>query len=350
MPKAKTEVPIAIHNLFSREIRPFHNWKEWLDRWQAAVCIEEMLGLLLVGFNVSLENHVYGEKKYDLIDRLIFYFTIADGWDNHYLLEVPGEEKRKYGFGCDKDGYVTEKGQSELRQVLAQKAFNTLCLNFFKANLKKCDMTEREKNQSKYFWETVIFSEQLFPVIQNFFRAEKEECGNDFRIRNLSNGSYRLEHQSHNEQQTLNFLLDMATFIWEWREREVYSHSSHKDDEIKWNVEMRSRVDESKPWMIELLAGFNKLGLLRKWILELDNECLAKLKEIALRNKLSRHLYPVGEDRLVATIDEACYAGSEAAWFLKEHEIKTKENNRLEKIRTAEQAIEKADRELKNLT
>jgi len=59
----------------------------------------------------------------------------------------------------------------------------------------------------------------------------------------------------------------------------------------------------------------DELNLLHRWILEFDNPCLAKLKEIALRRELSSHRHPVTEDRKVADIDEACYLGSSAGGF-----------------------------------
>jgi hypothetical protein len=82
--------------------------------------------------------------------------------------------------------------------------------------------------------------------------------------------------------------------------------------------------------MVEVLVALGRLEVLRKYLLELlePDPCLAKLKEIALREHFSNHHNLVREDRPVASLDEACYLGSEAAWLLKEYELMTKEYTR----------------------
>ena len=331
---------VAVHTLFTREIRPIYNWHEWLARWQAAEDLQSMEGLLHVGFTVSLEQRQYNEKKYGWVDRYLFYFTIADGWADDYLLELPSDGDTTYAFGRDSHGNMTWKRRCELRQQLARKAFDLLCLNFFKTEL------EIHRDQSYGDWEEMIISEQLFPVIQNFFRIEKDRFSDGMRIRNLS----RRDERSHNEQQAVSFLLSLAKFIWEEKEPRGYRHGSDEDKPNKHFIETRARVDTAKPWMIEVLAKLDRLGVLRRWVLELDKTCLAKLKEIALRSELSKYRHPVAKNRLAATLDEARYIGSKAAWFLAEHELMTKEHTRFSAIREAEYTKERADCKIKKLT
>ena len=83
-------------------------------------------------------------------------------------------------------------------------------------------------------------------------------------------------------------------------------------------------------------------------MLELDKACLAKLKEIATRTEI--RLRGFGGTRPVASLDEALYCDSEAAWFLAVHELKTREHARLEAIREAEEKKADADRKLEKLT
>lgn len=309
----------GFHTTLTREIRPIRNWHEWLARWQEAETMEEMLGLLHVGFNASLERGAIWEKTYDKIDRLTFYFTIADGWADSYLLKISEDENKEYQVGYDQDGHVIRESLRKLRHQVARKAFDILCsTNFFRTEL--LDSENCRGYESRIKWEEMITSERLFPVIQNFFRAERGLFGDRIEIRNLSRWD---DKRSHNEQQAVNFLLNLAKFVWEWREYEIPSwYTSEQKDEMKMrNVEMRSRLDSAKPWMVEVLAQLGRLDVLRKWILKLDEVCLTKLKEIALRNKLETYRqYSVIKDRPVATLDEACYVGSKAAWFLKEHE------------------------------
>lgn len=329
----------AIHNLFTREIRPIHNWHEWLERWQAASTLEEMLGLLHVGFNVPLQRFHYEEREYFTTDRLIFYFSIADGWDDSYSLQVTEDEGKEYGFGRDR-GQVIWKLPCELRQYIARKAFDMICQNFFKV----VELMENGIDEFANIWERVVVTEPLFSVIKNFFRVEERVSGGT-GIRNLS----RYGDRSHNEKQAINFLLNLVRFICGWKEREIHAWDARKEKKEAENVAMRIRLDTSKPWMVEVLSQLGELNLLRKWILELDKPCLAKLKEIALRNEISNFYHPVRKTRRVATLDEACFVGSPAAWFLKEYELKKREHKRLSAISEAELRREEEGRKIKRL-
>jgi len=335
-----------IHTTLTREIRLIRNWCEWLARWQAAETVEEMLGLLHFGFDATFERYKYDEKEYDYIDCLIFYFTIANGWADSYLLELPEDKGIKYKV-CNQEGRIEEKCPRELRHQLAVKAFDMLCLKFFKTELK--NSRDPYKNLDNYVWEDTIVSKRLLPVIQNFFRVEKRRFGDRMEICNLSRCD---DQRSHNERQAINFIINLTKFIWKWREKEIRSYYKSEEQEliIKQNDEMRSRLDSSKLWMIEILSELGKLDVLREWILELDKACLAKLKEIALRSELKSYYYPVKENRLVASLDEARYLGSRTAWFLAEYELKMKEHKRLTLILDAERKKENADREIAKLT
>ena len=326
---------VKIHTTLTREIRPDSNFHELMERWQAAVTLGDMLGVLHRGYGVSLERWTYDEKEYDEIDRHIFYFTIADGWADHYLLKLPEDGRKEYEAGCDR------KTPSELRQQLARKAFDMLCLNFFKMELIDRGYSG---NKPKAEWEETIVSERLFPVIQNFFRAQKAFSGR-IEIRNLSRFH---EKRSRKERLAVDFLVNLAEFIWGWRELDDPYFS---DDEkyLGHLASTRARIDTAKPWMVEVLSYLDRLDVLRKWILELNKACLAKLKGIALRNEFTGFGCPVVKSRPVATVDEACYLGSGAGWLLKEYELKVEEHERLTAILDAERQIEEASQQIKEL-
>lgn len=327
--------------LLLREIRPIRNWHEWLTRWQGAGGVQWMESLLHVGFTISLDQYDHMEEKYDAIDRYIFYFSIADGWWNEYHFNsLPEDKGKSYYFGQDKFGNATKIAPPGLRQHLARKAFNMLCQNLFKMEL--IDKFSRDKFVRN--WHTEIISERLFPIIQNFFRAEGEF--GDIRIRNLPH-----HELSHNEEHAVSFLLNLIKFIWKWKEPNFYSSSKSERQEREKIIKTTcNRVDAAKPWTIELLVYLNKLDLLEEWIFELDKPCLAKLKEIAFRNEISHYRHPVMKDRPVVTIDEACYLGSKTAWFLKRHELMIKQRKRFEEILKAEQALERANQKIKKLS
>ena len=318
----------AANPLLSHEIRPIYNWHELLELWGVTTALQVMEGLLHVGFSVSLEKVSWDEPAYSYIDRLLFYFSVADGWADHYLLKVSGEADTRYELGWDRSGNFIKKSASELRQQLARKAFDQLCLYFFNKELHP----EHEAGFSG-IWPGTVASEQLLPVIMNFFRVEGSVIGR--RIRNLSR-----RRDSHTERVATNFLMNLAEFIWEWKA--VTARDQYLD--------VRTRLDEAKPWMIDILVNLGKLDFLNKWIADLDERCLGKLREIAMGCELGHYHFPVSESRPVATLDEACLVGSKAAWLLKKRELMDNEQARLQAICTAEQRLRDAKSEVARLS
>jgi hypothetical protein len=336
----KEEVSVAPQTLLTREILPIKNWHEWLARWEDAKDFQWMESLLHVGFTIPLEKRAYGEKEYDEVDRNRFYLSIADGWADARLLELPTDGDKRYLIGYNPSWNRIEKTLPEIRQQLAQKAFKMLCLNFFKVGLTAGGDHGDEFNQ---IWQRSIVSERLFPSIQHFFRV----VNNGSSIPNLS--SWRKE-ELHAQEEAVAFLVKLAKFMWGWREPTACHYDSDKEQAMQRFASMRARIDVAKPWMIEVLVSLKYFEVVRARILQLDQACLAKLREIALRNELRRYIHPVAKDRLVATVDEACFAGSEAAWLIKEHELMIRENNRLKAIREAEERKEAAEEEIEGLT
>ena len=354
MPTSNDETgAVKLHDLFSREIRPDSNWYELMQSWQSAKTPGDILGVLHRGFGTPLGREQWGEKGYDEIDRLTFYLEKADGWADLSVLErYPNDRDKRYYFGYDSFGNQIWKSPGEIRQMLAQKAFDMLCLNFFKVELKRGG---RDDDLFNRVWMETVVSGQLFLVLQNFFRVEENRSifgdSGAGRVRNLSFGDNKL---SHNEQLAVTFLLNLAEFLWRWKEPDISrwyaANEDEKEKHIAHVVATRTRIEAAKPWMIEVLVALNRLKVLRKWILELNEACLTKLKEIAMRSKLSKYSYLVAKDRPVATIDEACFVGSKAVWFLKEHELQTREHRRLKAIREAERKKTEADQEIEKLT
>jgi len=348
MPNQKDKVEVGagakVQLLLTRKIQPICNWHEWLDRWQVTNDFQLLESLLHVGFTIPL-NRRWDEPDYNSIDRYIFYFSIADGWTDIFFHELPEDEGIEYSV-WDSSGGVTKKTPSNLRQQVARKAFNMLCQNFFKA-AELFDRSDR-RGGFNYVWRQVV-SERFFPVIQNFFRVEEGRFGDRIGIRNLT---LREDEESHNEKQAINFLLVLAEYIWGWKETEISSWRPKEEQEVvkRENVEIRSRLEASKPWMVEVLFRFNRLDVLRKRMFEINKACLDKLREIAFRCKFSEHIHPVSNDRGAVTLDEACYLGSKASWFLKEHELVIREHKRLNAIVEAEQKKEEADRDIEKLS
>ncbi|HVN26264.1 MAG TPA: hypothetical protein VMT99_01240 [Candidatus Paceibacterota bacterium] len=335
----KQEVPI--HDLFTREIRPLHNWNEWLERWQAAVTIEEMLGLLHVGFEVPMGTRHWEEKKYDHIDRVLFYMKMADGWSNGSLLKKAGDPDKEYEFGQDKRGYVTKRKPHGMRQILAKKAFDLLCQNFFGSF--ELEGSGKHGDEWNRHWELDVVTPRFFPSLVKFFRTEKGWLDEEsIRIPNLNVPEW--QDASHYEAKARDFVVKLSTFMWGWKEPDYFcGEEEDRAAAVGENEKLRSRIETAKPWILEVLIGLNEWTLIRERLLSLDRACLDKLKEIAFRTKLSRHLHPVIEDRKVASLDEAYFAGSRAAMLLSQRELLLREGRRLQEIRKAHEMKQKAE-------
>jgi hypothetical protein len=271
-----------------------------MTRWEKSKCFQELESLLHVGFDVTTESN-YGETKYEPEDRIIFYLSVADGWalgDKFFTMQESCFKRR-----------------SELRQKLAFKAFNVLCLNFFKF--------DKGDNESNFFWRNLIATERLLVAISNFFRAEKNIFG-EIGIRNLS---LTYNDHSHNEQQAVLFLSAMAKFIFEL-EKPCYFEPLTTPENIEENKKISEKVeavDSLKPWLVEVLVCLNKADILRRRIVELNDACISKLEEIAFRAKI--HCFT--KIRPVETLEEAFFANSLAAYLLVEYRIKRAEHERL---------------------
>lgn len=326
--------------LFSREIRPIRNWHEWLMRWQVAETIEEMLGLLHVGFSVEIGGGGWREPEYELSDRVEFYLTVADGWMDADLLERSGDSGEYY-FGKDEFGNRSRKRTKELRQVLARKAFDMLATNFFNAMKVK----DGYRNQ---IWDEALTG-RLFPVIQNFFRTEKAKYGGRIVVRNLP---WR-DEVSHNEKRMIGFLLNIIENVWKWSEEPLSSwwKEEEKDKARLINAELRARFDGAKPWTVEVLVYLGRLDILRGLWESLDVPSITRLKEIALRTEVPDPETPRWSyrQRRAKTLEEAVHAGSLVAGFLVELDIKRSEARRFKKIREALEARTKAERALEEL-
>ena len=330
----------------TREILPIANWHEWLKLWHEAKNLQVMEGLLHVGFSMVMGRMAHDESEYGYEDRIMFYFFNADGWFDNNLLKSSGQSDYEYLVGHDINGNSISKNQSELRQQVAVKAFEVLCQNFFKIKIDP-----RYTDDLGRFWGELVFSEKLFPLIQKFFRVEKERYGDHIIIRNLRPRPPR-EGWSHSEQLVVDFFVGIAGFIFKWREPGIDSwvKEPERSEKKKIIAEKCARMAEAKLWMIEILNRIRRLDVLRERMLELDKPCLAKLKEIAMRAKLNDTYHPIEKDRLVTSLEEACYAGSKVALFLLEHKVATDVQRRLLQLRKARMEKDEAEERLKKLS
>lgn len=334
--------PLMTHPLLTRAIRPIHDWNEWIDLWQKASTLEEMFGLLHYGLDVPMPHR----QTEGYQGRIEFYLAVADGWRDSDLFGIKEDHHwEDYQFGYDKHGNPKRYSPKEIRQLVARKAYEMLCQGFF----KKWAERKRDDDEVRVMWNNLIISD-VFPALQTFF-APMEKYGRVI-IRNLTRTSLFQKEHSHHEQQVAAFLLELSRYVWWLREREIPSwwNEEQKRTLEAENLLVPTRKKEGKLWVIEVLNYLDKLNILWNRAIQLDETDLMKLKEIALRTEMPDRSVLDREPRKAATLDEACYAGSKAAWFLKKYELITREGRRLAEIDEAERAQENARRKIEKLS
>lgn len=333
---------------FLQHVPPIGTWAEWFKLAQAATTFEQKLGLLHVGFDVEVQAN--GKKaipgKPTSTDRLKFYFGVADGWTNasHFRYEgLLWSDEESYFVGRDKHHNALKRTVSEQRHLLARKAFDMLARNYLRPMLEWLKEANH-RDHGEDAWVRRFLFDPAFLMIQEFFAIENGG------VRNLS-GPYC--DRSPSEDLAVEFLLKLPKLLWSWQEDEIESYDSAetKAQKERDNPVARQVVAAAKLWIIEVLAELRKLDLLKPWLINgFDESCVTKLKEIALRRALMQNFHHVLKDRRAATIDEACFAGSEAAWLLKQRELMVRESDRLQAIRHAQRERDNADERVRKLT
>ncbi len=348
------EVPV--HTLLTREIRPTRNWHEWLQLWQKAETAGQMISLLHEGFDVPLSRFEHMDLEYKPEDRLRFYFEIADGWADYDLLYLQGDGNEKYFVGCDQNWNREYKSSAQMRQMVARKAFDMLCSKFFKEGTA-CEGEHRLKHRlsddefSNYF-NRIVFG-PMYPVILHFFRPEKAKYShrNDIGPRNLRN----TDSCGDKEKIAVTFLNNLGQWLYSFRQTKTPHVFQRKREEIEAEQKEIDKdqvlVDSGKPMILEFWNMHNMLNQLRNRLTELDETSLAKLREIALREKLDTYMreIEIEKDRPVKTIEEAILAGSRAALLLKEREILLQEQNRLQKAAAHRKRVKETEKRLEKL-
>ena len=314
-----------VNPIIARKMDLIFNWHHWLTLWAEATTLEQMLGLLHCGFTVSL-NKKYGEPKYEEVDRVAFFLEIADGWADESSLRAKGEDRDRETFtlGYDKNGNPNRYSEAGLRKMIARKAFELLCVNYFNHEPKY-----RDEYSSK--WSELVVSAKIYPLLQHFFRVVR--CDHEqAKLANVGD-SWR---PTHHDEIVKAFMLNLANFVWEYKLKTRAWEKRSSEDEQK-DEEFQARLDASKPWLIEVLRFYDELGRLRKHLLNLDKPCLAKLGELAMRNEIKE--WP--NNRPVANLNEARYVRSKAAWLLAERELNLRMKKMFEKERATRERAQK---------
>jgi len=298
-------VPTAEHKHPLRALKPakFQTFEEWLAQWKAAKYQAEMLGLLHC--LADEENYIL-----NVPEGVSFALEIADDYDGYF------------------DGYEDYDRQelARARKTIAQKAFQVLCLKFFKTPTRF---------EEKPHWWWMLSHEVLFQKVLWFLRPEQ---------RNYWYESERLDHPQDLFQK---FLEEFPQVGWEYP-------SLYHRYEGRWSQEddgMQARMIAARPRFVEIILKTRRVHWLSGQ--ELDDACIAKLTELALREKLSLppKLDGSHEDthRKPESLEEAALGGSVPAKMLLLHKIIGEERQRLAALYEVEEKRRALDKRAERL-
>ncbi|MDP3957948.1 MAG: hypothetical protein Q8Q36_00610 [bacterium] len=259
------------HPLIAKEIRNTGSWQEWKEQWernrQSDIALE---GLIRYGWNVRTAN------KEEEIERALLYLDIADGHLSaaHFAKESGCAEKPVWTGLETLFGNVM--GLSEIRLLLAKRAFEALSLKFFR---KEPSAPHYRKAQ----WLELIEDARVFEKIVWFLRSAERGTLGLLNLRNLPDS---MPPEAPHSDAFRAFVMDFVQKTW-----------GRKFDEAR----------------VEMLAALGKLELLLdEATFPLSHAGYLKLQKIAFG---TRYRFPNGgaSYRAPQSLEEASLAGSEAA-------------------------------------
>lgn len=319
MAQKGSDVQKTVHPLMAGEISCINSWKKWKELWQGTEYAELRHSLLHFGFAVQADS------TDEVIERVCLYLDIADGWKYSRNFKK-GEEDYSYLFGTVFGSEVNNL--PEFRRFLAQKAFQSLCQNFFKNTAAK-----------DYYvpsWARMATEHQVLEKILWFFRLNEDVVD----IPNLD----PFDSTDHNMEIATKFIRDLCEFAWtcennRWGRGEVYE-------------EMKDELRKARPEMIRLLSGIGALDvLLNTGEYQLDKSCVKQLENIAMAYDrwLPSATSWSNEHRKPRTLEEACFGNSQAARVLLILRVKQAEQKRFDAIRELEEQRREAEKKIEGL-
>jgi len=304
------------HPLLLKEIGYIANWTEWKLRWEKETQTELLQSLLYYGFEVKVETD---EEE---VDRVCFYLEMADRCFDYHAFET-SDDCICYHLGKSRFGKNIES-KKDLRQSVSQRAFQVLCQKLFK--------NTEEGHHYIPSWLRLVVIPQIFSKLLWFFRLNEEG-----RISNLWRAT------GFNLETAEKFVREFSFFAWRYSEINFYGRLPDGAEET---------FQEARVSMLEILFGLKKLDFLleKERYKTVDEECERKLEELSLSFKLYYLPKYLCAEHKPKTIEEACFAGSQAAEVLILLRKKKQEAARLEQLQEQKERRQDADKKIKELS
>jgi len=303
------------------DIEYIYDWQAWKEIWRKSKTAEERIGLLHVGLGVRVHS------REEQIERIIFYLDIADGHDNISAFGFGETNRSTYQPIETSFGSLSGDGYAALRQKVSQKALGVLALKFFKP-YNELDQRVREFPPE---WR-LITDPTLFEKLMWFFRAEE---GKNY-LYNLSFWNYPGAKEATKEIFT-NFIKRFIKFLLTFEHLEIYRRDS--------DLEIQKRFKEAWPEIVNILYCTRETRIFLEQdyfhVLE-DKRCEKRLQGIIMGREFS---FPgKGKYRKPKTIEEAIFAGSDAARTLLLFRVMRGQKEKFKKIEEAEEMKKQAEK------
>ncbi len=284
--EAKVAAEKAKHPLLEFVPTVFESFDEWMLRWQGTTVLAEKLGLL----------HCCTEEGRQYCPEMVsFLLMVANHYDSEYRFTVESEHS-----------YYGDNARN--RRTIARKAFDVLCLKFFKG--------KTDGHQPLWWWMLQPKHEALFQKVLWFLQTD------DY---SNSSGYYRgITPRDHHGEIFQKFLQDFAKLGWEFESLA----NRYYDGEVG-GEKTEKRMIATRPQFIEILRRLRILDWLNDK--ELDEASIKRLTELALEQNmyLPRQEVCVDNRRKPKTLAEAVLGGSVAAQVVVLHQIREKERKRI---------------------
>lgn len=279
------------HPLNQWKPRVLYSWKEWTDEWKKAELLEFRLSLLHHGFDLQ---NLSGE---DWLSRIMFYLDVADGHNSSCLNFLDFSLN-----SSERSQYMTARGKT------SRKAFQSLCLNFFK-----------DKNSLPSWTQVVKNLPDLMNKILWFLRPEEGILKN---IPETDDNYSRIAYA---------FATAFCKLIWE---------SSFPPS---WD--RNPQLESARPQIIQILCTMGEADYFHKTANKypMDIKSLFTLKQFVNDEVFVWR----GETVKPSSLEEAMFYGSSAAKALHILISIKKEEKRLRRIAQAERERLVAERRLK---
>lgn len=282
-----------VHSLRQSDITYIRNWDEWKKQWQLANLVELRLGLLHLGFGISLED-IPGQPRENGactkrgVDRICLYLDLADGHlermrfiKSHENLQPDPRIRSAVG----------RTDAASLRQEISKKAFGVLCTDIF-LRFDANPFPTSKSSPLGHWSDPAALRKFLW-----FFRPTGTSTL--YNVENIGNG------KNIRAEAATSFALWLCRFLLGIDEKRHFPELQKELGEQLFS--------EFRPKAIEILATLNKLDILIQGNFQPDLQSLLTLKKLAMDTLFPNDSASARETR---TLEEAVASGSPAARVL----------------------------------